>query len=203
MAAVDSRRRFDRWAERYEQDPVSRWLAGLQRQALDALRLGPGDRFLDVGCGTGAAVRQAAVVAEPAVGLDLSEAMIERARDLAGDLPNVSFEVADASRLPFEDGEFTTVLCTTSFHHYPDPRAAVHEMARVLESGGRLAIGDGVADRVLARAVDALGRWFDSGHVRMYRVAELAGFLHAAGFVDVAAKRLVGGGYAIVRARTP
>jgi len=203
VAAVDSRRRFDLWARRYEEDPVSRWLAGLQREALDALELRPGDRFLDVGCGTGAAVREAASVTERAVGVDLSEVMIERAREKAGDLPNVAFEVADAGRLPFQDGEFTAVLCTTSFHHYPDPQAAVREMARVLASGGRLVVGDGVTDRVVARAVDWLNRRFDSGHVRMYRVAELARFLQAAGFEDAAAKRLVGGGYAMVRARNP
>ena len=140
-----------------------------------------------------------AEIVERAVGVDLSEAMIERARMLAGDLPNVSFEVADAGKLLFEDGEFTTVLCTTSFHHYPDPEAAAREMARVLAPDGRIAIGDGVTDRILARVVDGLNRAFDSGHVRMYRVAELAGFLHLAGFRKVAWKRLVRGGYAIVR----
>jgi ubiquinone/menaquinone biosynthesis C-methylase UbiE len=200
VVVTDAGRRFDRWAERYEEDPISRWLARLQQQAVDALTLHESDRLLDVGCGTGAAVRHAAEVAERAEGVDLSEAMIARARTLAGDLPNVSFEVTDASRLPFEDGRFTAVLCTTSFHHYAEPQAAVHEMARVLEPGGRIAIGDGVTDRILARAVDALNRAFDSEHVRMYRVAELGGFLRSAGFDDVEWKRLVRGGYAIVRA---
>src|SRR5438067_2349113 len=125
MAVTDAGRRFDRWAQRYEEDPVSRWLAGLQQQALHALQLTGTDRLLDVGCGTGAAVRRSAEVVQRAVGVDLSEAMIERARTLAGHVPNLSFDVADAGRLPFADGEFTAVLCTTSFHHYPDPEAAV------------------------------------------------------------------------------
>jgi SAM-dependent methyltransferase len=203
MTTVDGRKRFDRWAGRYEDDPVSRWLAGLQWHALEALDLVSGDRLLDVGCGTGAGLRRAAEVVERAAGVDLSEAMIERARTLADGLPNVSFEVADAARLPFEDGEFTALLSTTSFHHYRDPEGAVQEMARVLAPGGRVAIGDGITDLVVARAIDALNRRFDSAHVRMYRTEEFARFLHGAGFVDVAAKRLVGGGYAIVRARKP
>src|SRR5438132_527092 len=95
MAVTDAGRRFDRWAQRYEEDPVSRWLAGLQQQALDALQLTATDRLLDVGCGTGAAVRRSAEMVQCAIGVDLSEAMIERARTLAGDLPTVSFDVAD------------------------------------------------------------------------------------------------------------
>jgi ubiquinone/menaquinone biosynthesis C-methylase UbiE len=57
---TSSRRHFDRWAGRYEQDPISRWLAGRQEDALEALDLHDDDRVLDVGCGTGAAVRHAA-----------------------------------------------------------------------------------------------------------------------------------------------
>ena len=72
-----SRRHFDRWAGRYERDPASRWLATIQSAALDALELGRTDRLLDVGCGTGAAVRRAAPLTERAVGLDLSR-MLDR-----------------------------------------------------------------------------------------------------------------------------
>src|ERR671931_569824 len=81
QATVDAaRRRFDRWAGRYERDRRSRWMVGLQEQALAALDLRPSDRLLDVGCGTGAAVRRAARIADRAVGVDLSPAMIERPR---------------------------------------------------------------------------------------------------------------------------
>jgi ubiquinone/menaquinone biosynthesis C-methylase UbiE len=202
-AVADARNRFDRWAVRYERDPVSRWLAGLQHEALDALRVGSDDGLLDVGCGTGAAVRTAAPLVGRAVGVDLSEGMIDRARELAADLPGVTFERAESSDLPFEDGEFTAVLCTTSFHHYPDPGASVIEMARVLAAGGRIVIGDAVSDHPIARLVDVLNRRFDPSHVRMYRVGELSELLHAAGFEGVEARRLLGGGYAMVRARLP
>jgi ubiquinone/menaquinone biosynthesis C-methylase UbiE len=196
-----SRRGFDKWAPTYEEDRRSRRNATVQTAAVEALALEPEDRFLDVGCGSGAAVRQAAAVASRATGVDLSPAMIERAEQLAEGIDGVEFRVAESSELPFEDGAFTAVLCTSSFHHYPDPEASVREMARVLAPDGRIAIGDGSADRWEARLADVFLRRFDESHVRVYRSTELASLLYGAGFEGASAKKLWSGGYAIVRAR--
>lgn len=198
-----SRRHFDRWARRYESDPTSRWLATLQDRALETLGLGREDRFLDVGCGTGAAVRQAAGEVERAVGVDLSPAMISRARELAAEVPSADFEEADSESLPFADGAFTAILCTTSFHHYPSPERATSEMARVLEPGGRVVIGDGATDGLPSRALDLVLRTFQASHVRMYRSRELTALLEAAGLEATSTELLVMGGYAIVAARKP
>jgi SAM-dependent methyltransferase len=196
-----ARRRFDRWASSYERDRRSRFNARPQREALAALELREGDRLLDVGCGTGAAVRAAAGVAERAVGADISPEMIRRASELASGLSNVEFVVADSEALPFQDAAFTAVLCTASFHHYPDPTRVLAEMARVLDGGGRLVIADGAADRLPARVVDALLRRLDRSHIRLYRTDELAAMLRNAGFSDVAVTTLYDGGYAIVSGR--
>jgi ubiquinone/menaquinone biosynthesis C-methylase UbiE len=206
MAQPDSVKRrssahFDRWARRYERDPVSRFIAGAQAQALEALELTGDDRFLDVGCGTGAAVRQAASRVERAVGVDLSEAMVGRARELAAGIQGVEFVVGDSERLPFAGGEFTALLCTTSFHHYPRPERAVAEMARVLGPGGRVAIADGAADRLATRVLDGLLRRFQPSHVGFHPAAELERFLAGAGFEGIASRSLWGGGYAIVTGR--
>ena len=80
--------RFDRWAATYESDPVSRFIARPQNEALRALDLAAEDRFLDVGCGTGAAVRGAARVARRATGLDASIEMVARAAGLASAFRN-------------------------------------------------------------------------------------------------------------------
>lgn len=194
-----ARRRFDRWADRYERDRRSRFNRGPQRDAFALLDLQPGDRFLDVGCGTGAAVRDAAAVAARAVGVDLSVRMVERARELATD--GAEFVVADSEDLPFADGEFTAVLCTASFHHYPDPRRAVAEMARVLEPGGRVVIGDGTSDLLAARVADGILRRIDRSHVRLYRTAELRALVAGAGFRDVDVQTTMAGGWAIASAR--
>ena len=174
-------------------------MVGLQEQALAALDLRPSDRLLDVGCGTGAAVRRAARIADRAVGVDLSPAMIERARAWP-DLPrDIEFRVGESGRLPVGDGEFTAVLCTNSFHHYPDPDAAAAEMRRAIEPGGRIVIGDGSADLRVARVADWLLRRFEPGHVRLYRSGELGQILREAGFARLEVRRLWDGGYVFVR----
>jgi ubiquinone/menaquinone biosynthesis C-methylase UbiE len=198
-----STRHFDRWARDYESDPVSRHLATLQQQALAALNLGPGDRMLDVGCGTGAAVRIAATTAESAVGVDLSSAMIARGRELADELPNAELLEADAEALPFADHAFTAVLCTTSLHHYPHPDRALGEMSRVLAPGGRIAVADMVRDRLIMRGVDLVLRRVQHGHVGCKRATELTALMSDAGLIEPTARPLMRGFYAIVTARRP
>jgi ubiquinone/menaquinone biosynthesis C-methylase UbiE len=193
-----ARRRFDRWARRYERDRRSRANVGPQTAALAAVALAADDRLLDVGCGTGAAVRAAAGMVERAVGVDISTGMIERARELAADLGNVEFIVGDSEQLPFPDGTFTAVLCSSSFHHYPDPARALGEMARVLARGGRLVIAEPDADLALVRIADRVLRRVDRSHVRLYRGAELAALARAAGFDDAATSPLVSRGYLLL-----
>jgi ubiquinone/menaquinone biosynthesis C-methylase UbiE len=196
---ADARRWFDRRARGYESGMTSRWRDPVQRASLEALDLGFDDRLLDVGCGTGAASRAAASLAGSVVGIDLSPEMIQNARDLAEDLDNVTFEIADAERLPFDDDAFTALLCSNAFHHYPDPRRAVDEMTRVLGPGGRIVLGDACSDLAAARIADAFLRRFEPGHVRLYRANELGAFLRAAGVSRVELRRLSGGGVAIAR----
>jgi ubiquinone/menaquinone biosynthesis C-methylase UbiE len=195
-----ARRRFDRWSRSYERDLRSRFNAKPQQQALETLALRTDDRFLDVGCGTGAAVRTASAVVRRAVGVDLAPEMIARARELAAGMPKVEFVVGDSEHLPFADGEFTALLCTASFHHYPNPAGALAEMARVLAPGGRLVLADGTGDRRFARVADLLLRVFDRSHVRLYRTRELVAMLEPAGFEVVATEHLWDGGVAIVSA---
>src|SRR5687767_14071830 len=132
-ATIRQQDRFSRWAPAYGTDGLSGLLARLQWRALAALQPGEIDRFLDVGCGTGAAVRGAARTVEFAVGVDLCPAMIEQARAFTGPMPGAArFLVADAQQLPFPDAAFTVVLCTAAARHFADLPAAVQEMVRVL-----------------------------------------------------------------------
>jgi len=194
-----ARRWFDRRAGSYESGVTSRWRDPVQRESLEALQLGAEDRLLDVGCGTGAACRSAASVTASVVGIDLSPEMVRQAREFASGLANVHFEIADSEHLPFDDGAFTAVVCSNSFHHYPDPGRAVREMTRVLAPGGRLVLGDACSDRTAARIADVFLRRFEPGHVRLYRSDELGAFVRGAGLSRVELRRLSGGGFAIVR----
>jgi SAM-dependent methyltransferase len=132
------------------------------------------------------------------VWVDLSADMIRSAAELATSVENVRFLITDSDQLPFDDGAFTAVLCSNSFHHYPDPSRAVREMARVLASDGRLVIGDACADlpRAHRRCRPPPDR---TGHVRLYRSSELGSFLQRAGLSRVMLRKLSGGGFAIVR----
>jgi ubiquinone/menaquinone biosynthesis C-methylase UbiE len=198
---ADARRLFDRWAGSYERDPFSRLLARFQRRAFDALELAERDRFLDVGCGTGAAVRAASEVVERAVGVDLSPQMLTEARERAAGLARVEFVEGDSEDLPFGDGEFTAVMCTTSLHHYPRPDAAAREIARVLAPGGRAVIGDGTRDAVSMKVADFFQRRFESGHVGYHKVEELRRLLEEAGLERSEARSIWNGIYGFALAR--
>jgi SAM-dependent methyltransferase len=123
-AKASARRWFDRRARGYESGYTPRWRDPVQNASLSALELDRDDRVLDVGCGTGRASRAAAETAGVVVGVDLSPEMIERAQEFAGDAANVRFEVADIEQLPFDDAEFTAVVCSNAFHHFPAPPRA-------------------------------------------------------------------------------
>lgn len=102
----------------------------------------PVPSVLDVGCGTGMLSEQllSAFPSCRLTGVDLSPAMVERARArLAG---RAEVREADAERLPFHDGAFDLVVCNDSFHHCPDPDRAAFQMWRVLRKGGALVLGD-------------------------------------------------------------
>jgi ubiquinone/menaquinone biosynthesis C-methylase UbiE len=174
---------FDRWASVYGR---SRLLPSLQRKAVAQLDLCTDDRLLDVACGAGGIVLELAPHVERAVGVDLSEGMLELARsrlDAAGDAApsNVKFVHAPSDALPFEDGSFTALVCTTALHHFPDPQRSIDEMARVLAPGGRLVIGDFARDGITTKLADPLMRRFEKGHVGLRRKREIEAMVTRAG----------------------
>lgn len=183
-----ARAHFDKWSETYEQDSAARWLREIQTQALAALALTDGDVLLDVGCGTGAAVREAAPTVTRAVGFDLSPGMVARAaeRARAAGLANVEFHTGDVSgRLPFEDGAFTALVCTTAFHHFPSPSNTIAEMSRVLAPGGRLVIADSNRRHPAVFALDLVLRVAQPSHVGFRSPGRLMDDLCSAGVARV------------------
>jgi SAM-dependent methyltransferase len=124
-------------AEAYERHLVPALFAPFAYRLLEAARPQPGERVLDVACGTGIVARLAAARGARTVGLDLNEPMIEVAR--ATD-PSLEWVTGDAAALPFPDGEFDLVTCQAGLQFFPDRAAAVAEMRRVLAPHGRLAV---------------------------------------------------------------
>jgi ubiquinone/menaquinone biosynthesis C-methylase UbiE len=106
--------------------------------------LRPGERVLDVACGTGlVSFRAAATVGHQGavVGTDISGEMVETARRGAAqrDLANARFERADAEALPMKVASFDVAVCALGLMYVPDPVRALCEMRRLLRPGGRAA----------------------------------------------------------------
>ncbi len=154
------------------------------RLSIDAslLTFDANKRVLDVGCGDGRHILEAAQRGAIAVGIDYDRAELEKARARCA-VQGVTLMVADATRLPFADCAFHAVICTETLEHLPDDRAAIAEMARVLDRGGVL-LG-AVPSHFTETLFWKLSRGYreaPGGHVRIYRPRELMRRLSRAGF---------------------
>jgi ubiquinone/menaquinone biosynthesis C-methylase UbiE len=108
-----------------------------RRAILDALALGPGDRLLEIGCGGGLLLRDAAVSGAAVTGIDHSEEMVELARANA---PAAEVLLASAESLPFGDGAFDAIAMSVVFFFLVEPVAVLQECLRVAAGAGRLAV---------------------------------------------------------------
>ncbi len=175
--------RFDDWADSYGEDRISPWLQFYQAKSISKLDLKAGGAFLDVGCGTGWAVREVAPRCRISCGIDISPKMIEKARSQAPELENLEFRVANAESIPYPDDHFDAVLCTCSFHHYQNPIAALSEIKRVLKPGGRFVLLDSARDVSFAIWLQDRGRrYLERSHVRYYTRREVRDLLATVGF---------------------
>jgi ubiquinone/menaquinone biosynthesis C-methylase UbiE len=119
------------------------------------LGVAPGERVLDVGCGSGAVTRTLARRVAPggrAVGMDTSAALLKVARELAdeaGLAAMIEFKEGDCRILPFPDVSFDAVVAATTLSHVPDPQRALAEMVRVTRPGGRVGVFDIDGDMTL------------------------------------------------------
>lgn len=133
------------WAEIYHACFVPSMIAPWVERTLALAALQPGQRLLDVACGTGAVTHQAARIAGPTgqvVGLDISPEALAVARSVNGQNGGATIEWREGSAdsLPFADGSFDAVTCQLGLMFFPDRVAALREMRRVLAPGGRLAL---------------------------------------------------------------
>jgi ubiquinone/menaquinone biosynthesis C-methylase UbiE len=134
---TDHKAMFQAPAEVYDRF-VGRYSSGLARGMCTAAGIRPGQRALDVGCGSGALLLALATIVgeENAVGVDPSEPFLEAAR---AKVPGARLVVGSAEALPFGDGEFDAALAQLVINFLDDPKAGVAEMTRVTRPGGVVA----------------------------------------------------------------
>jgi len=176
----------------YEQ-LMGRFSRRLARAFLDFTGTAPGERILDVGCGTGSMTD---ALAEPGthaaiVGIDVSEPYVAFARARTSD-PRITFDVGDVVSLPYPVGHFDRAVSQLVLMFLPDPHSAIAEMRRVVRPGGVVAacVWDGYGGqphlRMLWDTASALG--FDRSR-SLFRPLNTAGELEAAwrlaGLADV------------------
>jgi ubiquinone/menaquinone biosynthesis C-methylase UbiE len=161
-------------AENYERYFVPAIGIPFATALLDAARLQPGERVLDVACGTGVVTRLAAEQVGPngaVAGLDINPAMLAVARSVRSSVAAIEWHEASAESLPFADGSFDVVVSSLGLQFVPDKSAALREIWRVLVPDGHLAIGTvGPTPPLFAILEQALAR-----HVR----PEVAAFVGA------------------------
>ena len=159
--------------------------AAALQMIVEAAGAGPEDTVLDVACGGGIVVCGFAPHVKHATGIDMTPAMLERARRLAAEkgLANVGWREGDVTRLPYPDGAFTIVVTRFAVHHFPDPAAVFAEMVRVCVPGGRVVVVDtcAAADPAKAAEFNRLELLRDPSHVRALPLVELQGLFRAAG----------------------
>ncbi|MCB9765901.1 MAG: methyltransferase domain-containing protein [Alphaproteobacteria bacterium] len=180
---------FDDWARLGKGERMERSHSPAARLSFALLDLKPGQRYLDVGCGSGYTVRWAAAVdpSVEAVGLDVSPEMITLARRLAVDVPNAAFHLGvfpdDAP-----DGPFDAIFSMEVFYYLPDLDGALAAVHGLLRPGGRfVCVVDFYAENVESAP------WPEQLDLPMNRLsmAGWKGAFEAAGFAAIQQDRLV------------
>lgn len=168
------------------------------RSAESALRLAvalsqvsEADEVLDVACGPGVVASALAGIAQHVIGIDITPAMLEHARNLQRErrLHNLVWCLGDVARLPFSDGTFSLVVSRYAVHHFEQPKDVVREMARVCRANGRVMLIDSAPPAEQADAFNDSERMRDPSHTRALTPDQLHALMHAAG-LDITTSHL-------------
>ena len=182
-----------------------------------------GERILDLAAGTASSSASLAASGADVVAADFSPGMLAEGRRRHGHLPNLSFVEADATNLPFADGEFDAVTMSYGLRNVQQPKKALAELFRVAKPGGRLVINEfstppGALFRgayrfynaqVLPRVARVAGTngdaydYLNESIIQWPDQKRLSAWIREAGWAEVAYRNLTFGIVALHRARKP
>lgn len=181
------RAQFGRTAQDYVTSVRHRTGSDLER-LVELAEPKPTDDALDVATGGGHTALAIAPHVRSMVSSDLTPEMLAAAEAfITGEngLTNVTFKIAEAEHLPFDDASFDIVSCRIAPHHFDDVQAFCNEVARVLRPGGRFVLMDSTVpdDEELAAFINEVEWRRDTTHVRAYSVSEWTAYVESTGLV--------------------
>lgn len=153
---------FDERADSWDESGCS-GESRVQGAVLSLVDLKPGDTVLDLGCGTGVMVPfYLAAKAGKIVAVDVSEKMVERAREKFGGEPSVELRASDA--LSLDEGErFDAAVIYNAYPHFPDKLALVEKVYRMLKPSGRFIVAHGSGKDAINRHHEAVAAGVSCG----------------------------------------
>jgi len=184
------RTEFNEWARAGKGESMEQGHGPVGKQAIALMQVSMDSRVLDVGCGSGWATRLLAdyAVNGRVTGIDISDEMVNLARESSRSHPNTDFEVASAEQLPFPDNEFTYAFSMESLYYYRNIPKALKEIQRVLKPGGSFfAVVD------LYWENEATHQWIDTLKVpvELLSIDEYRSLFIDAGFVNIRDQRIL------------
>lgn len=187
-------REFTKQAEAFSRSREMREKGGLEiLPRLAAVKRS--HRVLDLACGPGFVALEFAKHGPEVIGVDLTAAMLKKAREMARreNLRNVTFRRANVNRLPFADESFDLVVTRASFHHFSQPDCVLGEMVRVVKRGGRILISDNTSSDETAkrRLHNRIEKLRDPSHAKLLPVRAWRKLFRDAGLQVVKEKLLV------------
>ena len=176
---------FTRQATPFSTSPSIRDEAAL-KLVIEFSGVGAGDTVLDVACGPGILACAFARVAKHVTGIDITPAMLEKARALQKDqgLGNLTWDHGDVTPLPYGDGRFTVVTSRFAFHHFLEPKAVLTEMVRSCAPGGTVLVIDSAPAREKADAFNRMEKLRDPSHTRALPIEEHRALFAAVGLPE-------------------
>lgn len=183
-------------AENYHKFFVPSIGAPLAHDLVNSAKLQPGERVLDLACGTGVVAQLAAIAVGASgntTGLDVNPMMLEVARTVTPPSDRIEWVEGNAEAIPLPNEAFDVVLCQMALQFVDDKPSALREMRRVLAKDGRMVMNlPGPAPEMFEMMGDALARHFGPeaatfvGAVfSLYDPDEVAPLLERAGFRDI------------------
>jgi ubiquinone/menaquinone biosynthesis C-methylase UbiE len=188
----ENEKKWDRRSESYD-DKRFDYFRLMQKKAIARITKKDPMNFLDLGCGTGWAVRYVSKLSEGRgkfIGIDISNGMIEKARTNSQGFENVEFFKASAEEIPFDDSFFDTIICTNSFHHYLYPDKVLKEVFRVLKPDGMIYILDVTSDDFFIRWINRKVQKKEKAHVSFYSTSQYNEMFTKSGLKPVKSKKL-------------